>query len=58
MIIFKGKVHLLTWYENNNLPLDWTITLSENGWTSNELGLHWLSEVFEPNTAPKLKLHL
>jgi hypothetical protein len=53
MVIFKGKVHISTWYEYNNLPPNWTIALSPNGWTNNELGLHWLKEVFEPNTAPR-----
>jgi hypothetical protein len=52
MVIFKGKVHISTWYEYNKLPPDWTIALSANGWTNNDLGLHWLKEVFEKNTAP------
>ena len=42
MVIFKGKVHISSWYENNNLPPDWTIALSANGWTNDKLGLHWL----------------
>jgi hypothetical protein len=50
MVIFKGKVHISTWYQETDLPLNWVIGLSENGWTSNELGLKWLSEIFEPNT--------
>jgi len=50
MVIFKAKVHLSTWYANNNVPADWTIALSDNGWSSNELGYKWLTEVFEPNT--------
>lgn len=31
MLIFAGKVHISTWYENNDIPRDWVITLSENG---------------------------
>lgn len=53
MVILKGKVHISVWYENNELPANWTIALSKNGWTSNELGLHWLKHVFEPNTASR-----
>ena len=53
MVIFKGKVHLSTWFETTQLPPDWAIALSDNGWTSNELGLKWLTEIFEPNTASK-----
>jgi hypothetical protein len=45
VIIFEGKVHQSTWY-SKDLPLDWTIAVSENGWTDNELGLTWLKEVF------------
>lgn len=52
MVIFKGKVHLSAWYENSDLPHDWRLAVSENGWTTNELGLTWIREVFEPNTAP------
>jgi hypothetical protein len=53
MVIFKGKVHISTWYENNNTSAQWTIALSDNGWTNDKLGLHWLKTVFEPNTASK-----
>jgi hypothetical protein len=36
MIIFAGKVHQSIWYQD--IPPDWVIGLSENGWTNNELG--------------------
>jgi len=49
MIIFAGKVHQSTWYQD--LSHDWTIGLSDNGWTNDELGLLWLKEVFERHTA-------
>ncbi len=54
MVIFKGRVHLSTWFEMTGLPPNWVIALSDNGWISNELGFKWLSEVFEPNTAPRV----
>jgi hypothetical protein len=38
-IIFQGKNHLSAWYEEDNLPHDWVIAVSENGWTTNALGL-------------------
>jgi hypothetical protein len=38
VVIFEGKVHQSTWY-TNALPLDWTIGVSENGWTDDKLGL-------------------
>ncbi|KAG6978255.1 Pogo transposable element with ZNF domain [Fusarium oxysporum f. sp. conglutinans] len=48
-IIVKGKKHLRSWYEESNLPADWAIALSENGWTNNQLGLNWL-EHFNKHT--------
>lgn len=50
MLILKGKVHLSTWYEHCDIPPDWMISLSPNGWTSDELGLVWLKQLFEPLT--------
>jgi hypothetical protein len=41
-VIFQGKNHLSAWYKEDDLPYDWVIAVSENGWTTNELGLQWL----------------
>lgn len=41
-IIFKGKWHLASWYEKEQLPATWRIAVSENGWTSYEITLEWL----------------
>lgn len=49
MIIFEGKVHMSSWY-TDALPRDWTIAVSENGWTNNSLSLIWLTDVFEKHT--------
>ena len=49
MLIFASKVHLSTWY-TTDLPSGWTIALSENGWTNDKLGYHWLTEIFDPYT--------
>jgi hypothetical protein len=51
MIIFAGKVHQSIWYQD--IPPDWVIGLSENGWTNDELGFQWLQEVFEKHTASR-----
>lgn len=53
MVILKGKVHQSTWYEHCQIPPDWIIALSPNGWTSDQLGLTWLKDVFEPSTSTK-----
>ena len=41
-IIFAGQHHLSAWYKGNDIPSDWAISLSDNGWTTNELGISWL----------------
>jgi hypothetical protein len=38
-IIYKGRVHISAWYEEANIPHDWKLSVSENGWTNNALGL-------------------
>jgi hypothetical protein len=49
MIIFKGKLHQASWIENG-LLYDWRIETSKNGWTTDELGLIWLKEMFNKHT--------
>ncbi|KAF7575414.1 hypothetical protein PtrM4_070380 [Pyrenophora tritici-repentis] len=39
-LIFAGQYHLSAWYED--LPRDWAIAVSDNGWTNNKLGVEWL----------------
>ncbi|OBS17525.1 hypothetical protein FPOA_26337 [Fusarium poae] len=41
-IIGAGQYHLANWYRDSNLPGDWAIATSPNGWTDNEVGLEWL----------------
>jgi hypothetical protein len=38
-IIFKGKVHIEGWYQDHTLPPDWRIEVSQNRWTTDEIGL-------------------
>jgi hypothetical protein len=54
MIIFDGKVHISSWY-TDTLPHDWTIAVSDNGWTNDSLGLNWLTDVFEKHTKDRTK---
>src|ERR1700743_3864099 len=51
-IILAGKNHLSSWYENSPLPKDWVISVTENGWTTNERGLEWIQH-FEKHTRPR-----
>ncbi|KAK1916404.1 MFS-type transporter clz9 [Pyrenophora teres f. teres] len=40
-LIFAGQYHLSAWYQED-IPRDWAIAVSDNGWTNNELGVEWL----------------
>jgi hypothetical protein len=48
-IIFKARYHLSSWYKEEELPQDWEIGVSNNGWTTNKLGLDWLQH-FDAHT--------
>jgi hypothetical protein len=39
-VILQGKLHQASWYQG--LPPDWAIAVSDNGWTTDELGLEWV----------------
>ncbi|KAL3705380.1 suppressor protein sef1 [Talaromyces marneffei ATCC 18224] len=46
-IIFKAKKNVrLGWFDD--LPSDWRINISENGWTTDQIGLEWLKTHFIP----------
>ncbi|KZL83982.1 transposase [Colletotrichum incanum] len=53
-IIFAGKVHLDSWTYDSPLPPNWVITLTENGWTTNEKGLEWVKH-FDFHTRSRTK---
>ena len=48
-IILKACYHLSSWYKDGDLPQDWVIGVSDNGWTTNALGLAWLKH-FDAHT--------
>lgn len=52
IIVWKGK-HLNSSWLPAEISKDWHFGTSENGWTSNEIGLEWLIKVFEPKTREK-----
>ena len=53
-IIVAGQVHLSTWYEGTDLPPDWRIATTKNGWTTNERGLDWIRH-FDQHTKSRTK---
>jgi hypothetical protein len=53
-IILKARHHLSSWYKDGDIPQNWVIGVSENGWTTNELGLVWLKHFDEHTKAKKV----
>jgi hypothetical protein len=47
--VVKGKNHLLPWYQDSRFRPEWRVHTSENGWTTNEIGLDWLKH-FDQST--------
>lgn len=41
-VILEGKVHLEYWYQEQSLPANWTIAVSDNGWTNDEMGVYFI----------------
>ena len=53
-IILAAQYHLANWYTECNLPADWRIATTDNGWTTNAVGLDWIKH-FDYHTAPRTK---
>jgi hypothetical protein len=53
-LVIQGKNHLANWYTREDLPNDWVIKLTSNGWTNNETGLEWIKH-FDRYTASRTK---
>jgi AraC-like DNA-binding protein len=47
--VVKGKNHLLPWYQDSRFQPEWRAHTSENGWTTNEIGVDWLKH-FDQST--------
>jgi hypothetical protein len=47
-VILSGKLHQASWYRD--LPNDWVVAVSDNGWTTDELGVEWVKH-FNRHTA-------
>jgi hypothetical protein len=53
-LIVQGAYHLANWYTEGELPLDWVIKPTSNGWTDNETGLEWIKH-FDKHTKSRTK---
>ena len=51
-VIVAGKNHLASWYQNSGFPPNWVISVTDNGWTTNEKGVDWIQH-FEKHTKPR-----
>jgi hypothetical protein len=49
-VILSGKLHQASWYQH--LLLDWVVAVSDNGWTTDELGIEWVRH-FNRHTASR-----
>ncbi|OAQ58123.1 transposase [Pochonia chlamydosporia 170] len=53
LVIFKGECVQQQWFPDKfDKYRNWHFTASPNGWTTDKIGLHWLREVFIPETTP------
>jgi hypothetical protein len=53
-IIFKSTTYQqYAWFDD--IPDDWRIEISQNGWTTDEIGLRWLQKLFIPSTTGRTK---
>lgn len=53
-IILAAQYHLGNWYQECDLPADWRIATTDNGWTNNAVGLDWIKH-FDYHTASRTK---
>lgn len=53
-LIVQGAHHLANWFTESDLPPDWKIKPTSNGWTNNETGLEWIKH-FHKHTLSRTK---
>ena len=50
LFIFKGKYLQERWFHPDQTERDWSIVTSTNGWTTDDITLGWLRNVFQPHS--------
>ena len=50
LLIFEAVMHQTSWYAQQLCLNNWTIGVSENGWTNNDMCMTWLRTVFNAYT--------
>jgi hypothetical protein len=54
LLILAAKLHQAAWYTDSDLPHDWAIAVSENGWTDDGIGFEWIQH-FNKHTQSRTK---
>jgi hypothetical protein len=49
-VILSGTLHQASWYQH--LPPDWVVAVSDNGWTTDKIGVEWVRH-FNRHTASR-----
>jgi hypothetical protein len=53
LVIFKAENGSTSWAQSPKIPGNWRLSGSQNGWTSNQDGMEWLHQCFDPDTLEK-----
>jgi hypothetical protein len=53
-LLVQGAYHLAHWYTETDLPRDWVLRTTINGWTNNEIALEWIKH-FDKYTGSRTK---
>ena len=53
-LVVQGANHVAHWYSQTNIPGDWVIKTTSNGWTDNDTGLEWIRH-FHQHTKSRAK---
>jgi hypothetical protein len=53
-LVVKGRFHLASGYSEHQIPDDWAVTTTTNGWADNATGLEWLRH-FDEHTKRRQK---
>lgn len=56
-VILKGQYHLANWYTECDLPGDWVLASTQNGWTTNERGVEWIRHLNRYMDSRKIGTH-
>lgn len=56
-VILKGQYHLANWYTECDLPGNWVLATTQNGWTTNERGVEWIKHFNHHTESRKVGTH-